>query len=333
MHWEKTITIHLTLRSLVGAILTASTVVNLVIVGAAYGANMLPTTPTATMTTAVVATVVIIPTSAAKTMFTSTPTQLPVETPTNTPGMPPTNTFTPTETATDAPISILCVKRFFWPVYRVQPGDWLITIAAATGTTYHQLMAANCLPNTRIYAGQLLYVPRLPVIITPMLSATPTATQTATSTPTATATDTATPTPTTTNTPTDIPTATPTYTASPTPTASNSPPEVSIRYPADGSRYPYDGRKEPEGWYTIIDLGGSASDAEDDVLDTSSLVWITDRTDIQDSFLGIGFTLNATLYSNSCAGEWHTITLTGRDSQGAAASATIRIFIGESQLC
>ena len=224
MHWEKTITIHLTLRSLVGAILTASTVVNLVIVGAAYGANVLPTTPTitATRTTAVPTTAVVTPASTVNTILTSTLAQAPGSTPTNTPGMTPTDAYTPTQTSTDMPIPYLCVKRFYWPIYRVQPGDWLIKLAAATGTSVRELMLANCLTNSRIYTGQLLYVPRLSV--TPTLSETltasltPTPTATATATPTNTPTATATPSQTATYTPTNTSTATSTYTPSPTST-------------------------------------------------------------------------------------------------------------------
>jgi hypothetical protein len=65
-----------------------------------------------------------------------------------------------------------------WPVYIVQPGDWLLAIARATGSSENQLLLANCLVDSRIYSGQKLYVPRLPV--------TPTV---ATSTPTGTPTD------------------------------------------------------------------------------------------------------------------------------------------------
>ena len=337
MHWEKTITIHLTLRSLVGAILTASTVVNLLIVGAAYGANVLPATPTltATVTTAVSTTAVINPTWTVKAMLTSTLDQIPGSTPTNTPSITPRNTLAPTETSTDVPLSIVCVKRFYWPTYRVQPGDWLSSLAVATGTRVDELMAANCLSNDRIFVGQILHVPRLPVTITPILSATPTATVTATGTATATSTPSATPsqTQTATYTPTNTASITPTDTATPTPTATNSPPKVYILSPTDGSSYKYDGLNQSNGWYTNIELIGSASDAEDDVLSDSSLVWTTDRKEIQDPFLGNGITLKTTLYSNVCSGEWHTITLTGVDSNGAAASETIRVFIGDSQQC
>ena len=223
MHWEKTITLHLTLRSLAGAILTASTVVNLVVVGAAYGANLLPATPTttATVATAVPTTVVVTPASPTQAILTATLTQDPGRAATDTPSNAPTNTSAPTVTATDVTISILCVKKFYWPVYQVKAGEWLWSIATATGTTANEIMAANCLPNSRIFAGQLLYVPRLPLTVTPTPSATATETQTATPTPTGTATPTntpsatATPSQTPTYTPTNTPTYTPTYTALP----------------------------------------------------------------------------------------------------------------------
>jgi FOG: LysM repeat len=251
--------------------------------------------------------------------------------PTNSPRPMPTDTITPTEISTDLPISIICVKSFYWPTYLVQAGDWLSSIAAATGTSVNALMVANCLSNDRIYAGQVLYVPRPPATITAIQSVTSTAMQTPTVTATYTATNSQTPTLTITSTNTF--TVTPTYTSSPPPTATNSPPQVSIRSPSNGSGYPYDGINESNLWYTNVELIGSASDIEDDVLSDSSLAWTTDRNDIQDPFLGNGSTLKTTLYSNVCGGEWHTITFTGVDSKGAVATATIKFFLGESHLC
>jgi hypothetical protein len=340
MHWEKTICIRLTLRRIVGILLATSTMVNLVIVGAAYGAASSPAPPAITpvLTTVTPTNTATLPAPTAKETLISSVTQIPGVSPTNTPGSTPTDTFTPTETSTDVPIPIICVKRFYWPSYLVQAGNSLSFLAAATGTSVNELMVANCLSNNRIFVGQVLYVPRLPATITAILSVTPTATQTPTATATSTAT-TITPTatysqtPTPTFTSTNTFTATPTYTSSPPPTATNSPPQVSIRSPSNGAGYPYDDSNKSYPWYTSIELIGSASDIEDDVLSDSSLVWTTDRNDIQDPFLGNGSTLKTTLYSNVCGGEWHTITFTGVDSNGAVATATIKIFIGESQLC
>ena len=56
-----------------------------------------------------------------------------------------------------------CTPRTDWPVYTVQPGDSLLTIANQTGSTTHELTVANCLSNPNlIIAGTTLYVPRLP---------------------------------------------------------------------------------------------------------------------------------------------------------------------------
>jgi LysM domain len=134
---------------------------------------------------------------------------------TQTLGIIPIDAYTPTPTSTDSPISIVCIKRFYWPSYRVQPGDRLFALALATGSSFAELMAANCLTNDYIYAGQLIYVPRLlNNTITPTLNDTPTFTLTDTPTDTSTPTNTATATPTDTPTvtPTDTPTATPTNT-------------------------------------------------------------------------------------------------------------------------
>ena len=175
------------------------------------------------------------------------PTFLPGEpaipTATQIPGVVPSDTQTPTPTSTDSPLWLVCIKRFYWPTYRVQPGDTLFSLASAAGSSVREVLAANCLTNDRINAGQLLHLPRLPVSITLTLSATSTATQTPIATATASQTSTSTaiasatltnsptatvtPSQTTTTTSTAIPTnpytetpsATPTY--SPTATSTN----------------------------------------------------------------------------------------------------------------
>jgi LysM repeat protein len=68
-----------------------------------------------------------------------------------------------------------------WVRYTVRSGDTLSAIGRLTGATVNQLMAANCLPSTRIITGQKLWVPYLPVP-TP-LSPTPTLPLPPTSTP------------------------------------------------------------------------------------------------------------------------------------------------------
>lgn len=224
MHWEKKICIRLTTRRIIGAILAASTAVNLVIVGAAFqGAAATSTpTPTSVLTTPAFTATFFSPTSTAGEILTQPQTS----------GSTPPELFTATDTPVSSPVWI-CIKKFYWSGYTVQAGDTLFSLATATGSTVKELRQANCLPDDLIYSGQLLYLPRpLIKVFTPTSSATATATATETPTPTSTdtatstATDTPTPTPThtqtatPTNTPTytDTPTATSTYTRTPTPT-------------------------------------------------------------------------------------------------------------------
>jgi LysM repeat protein len=223
MHWEKEIRIRITIRRLVIAVLAASTAANLVIVGVVFGEDSPTTTPTAQF----LSTVTSLPTAAI-----SVPTSLPegpaLSTVTQIPGVIPSDTLTPTPTSTDAPLWIVCIKRFYWPTYPVQPGDTLFSLASAVGSTVRELLSANCLTSDRINAGQLLHLPRLPVGITLTLSATSTATQTTTATATAsqTSTSTATASATMTNSPTATvtPSQTLTNTSTATPTGTNTEP-------------------------------------------------------------------------------------------------------------
>ncbi|MFQ3566948.1 MAG: LysM peptidoglycan-binding domain-containing protein [Aggregatilineales bacterium] len=52
-----------------------------------------------------------------------------------------------------------------WIPYTVEPGDSMGLLAQQTNSTINELAAANCLadPN-QIYVGQVLYLPRPPVI-------------------------------------------------------------------------------------------------------------------------------------------------------------------------
>lgn len=48
-----------------------------------------------------------------------------------------------------------------WVRYSIQPGDTLSALAAASGTTIDDLVAANCIENARsIIAGQIIFLPR-----------------------------------------------------------------------------------------------------------------------------------------------------------------------------
>lgn len=134
--------------------------------------------------------------------------------------VPPLATQEPQPTATRTPIP--CGPYSGWVLYTIRPGDTLYSLADYFNTTVWQLMVANCLPNSNITAGELLWVPNLPTptYVTP---ATPTPTRTPSPTgalPVYTPTDTPTDAPpvTETPTPTDTPTETPTGTPSATPT-------------------------------------------------------------------------------------------------------------------
>ena len=234
MHWEKEIRVRITIRRVVIAVLAASTLANLVIVGAAVGAD----SPAATLTV----TAIPLTTFSNSTVTGSISTSLPGETATaaatEISSTIPADPFMATPTPTDSPIWIVCIKRFYWPTYRVQPGDTLFALALAISSSATELRSANCLTSDRIYPGQLLYVPRLlSDTNTPTETPTPTATQTptdtATPTPTDTATATATPSPTPTDTPTATATPSPTPTDTPTATATQTPTDSPTPTPTD----------------------------------------------------------------------------------------------------
>ena len=226
MHWEKKICIRITLRRIVGTILAASTVVNLVIAGVVFGADSPAPAPTVTwvpVTSLATSTFSTSP-ATAKEASPSASTDIPAVSSTDTPGIAPTDTSTPTQTSIDLPGWTLCIKKFYWPGHRVVYGDTLFSLALATRSTLTELISANCLTSSQIYAGQLLYVPRLPgqpSSPTPTTTGMPTITPTNTDTPT----DTLTPSPT--------PTATPTETPSPTPTPTPSPTDTPVPTPTD----------------------------------------------------------------------------------------------------
>ncbi len=108
---------------------------------------------------------------------------------------------------------------------------------------------------------------------------------------------------------------------------SNYPPSVVISNPDADTSYVFDGYDQKLGLsYKDIFLAGFAADPEDGVLDGSSLIWTTDRTDIsiyKDSIIGGGAAINIRLYLNDCNG--HTITLTATDSAGNVVTATRKI--------
>ncbi len=94
-------------------------------------------------------------------------------------------TATPTTPSTAAPVEMpmptvtACRPRSDWPAYTVQPGDTLSQLAARAGVSMDDLVRANCLTSTDIWAGQLLSVPT--TLATPKPPITPVATSTAVS--------------------------------------------------------------------------------------------------------------------------------------------------------
>ncbi|HZX00520.1 MAG TPA: hypothetical protein VFF10_10690 [Trueperaceae bacterium] len=113
----------------------------------------------------------------------------------------------------------------------------------------------------------------------------------------------------------------------------NQPPTVSITLPAadtdtDDPDFEFDGFDDGrEQWFKDVDLAGVANDPEDGALAGASLAWITDRSDLQTAALGTGTSLTVRLYADSCTGEWHQVSLTATDSDGAARTVVRRIFI------
>jgi LysM repeat protein len=88
--------------------------------------------------------------------LTSMPTYTETQTPTST--LTDTVTSTASFTVTRSPL-----PWTHWLTYIVQSGDTLYSLALDTGTTVEELMPANCLYDNRIYVGQILYLPRLPI--------------------------------------------------------------------------------------------------------------------------------------------------------------------------
>ena len=110
---------------------------------------------------------------------TATNTATATDTPTNTPTPIPTatNTEIPTSTPTEMPTEIptvsvfptseiLCIAPPNWTTYTVQPGDSLIAIANAVGSSVEDLIVANCLkPDQNIAPGMSINVPNAPVAL------------------------------------------------------------------------------------------------------------------------------------------------------------------------
>lgn len=101
-----------------------------------------------------------------------------------------------------------------------------------------------------------------------------------------------------------------------------SPPTGRIVTPAadsgsDDREYVYDGFDEERGmWFKDLWLEAVVRDPEDGVLSGDRLVWRTQRTELQPAILGAGSRVRVRLYSDSCFGTAHVITLEATDSDG-----------------
>jgi hypothetical protein len=86
--------------------------------------------------------------------------------PTLAPTATPEPTSTPLPTATRIPTSApppCVISDPGWPLYTVQRGDTLYSIAQRSGSSIDELSRINCLSDPgNLQAGQQLYVPRLP---------------------------------------------------------------------------------------------------------------------------------------------------------------------------
>lgn len=119
---------------------------------------------------------------------------------------------------------------------------------------------------------------------------------------------------------------------------SSEPPTVTITIPATNPPPPnfydpnvdgYDGYDDALGlWYVDLTVAGSAIDPEEGVLDGESLVWKTNRADLQEEELGTGTNPTIRIYSDSCVGNTHIIRLEARDSDGNVAEDVFELTIG-----
>lgn len=104
------------------------------------------------------------------------PTVIPVTRPTQEASASPVPTIivapSPAAQATSPPPA--CTPRNDWPVYTVQSGDTLYSIAIRSDSTVNAIQAANCLPDPdRLVEGQSLRVPQEPESQEPEPEATP----------------------------------------------------------------------------------------------------------------------------------------------------------------
>lgn len=83
----------------------------------------------------------------------------------------PTKAVTPLSMATQTPSPTtgpgICTMSPGWVIYTIQSGDTLSWLARQTGMTVEEIMEENCLISNTIVTGDLLWLPKLPMTITP----------------------------------------------------------------------------------------------------------------------------------------------------------------------
>ncbi len=122
-------------------------------------------TPTATQTDTPTATST--PSDTATPTNTATATSSPIPRPTdNALGILPTSSLDGRENQNEETVETsdtACGSPADWPVYVVQPGNTLFSIARATGSTVSELRGTNCITDVdNITSGDELFVPQLP---------------------------------------------------------------------------------------------------------------------------------------------------------------------------
>ena len=180
MFRKKRICFKLTSRRVTYMILVLASLANIFIVGFVFNTTSFSLGSTLTITetssqfgfpSIPVTGTFLVPTSTVQEIVTDTlvPTDTPTDrfTPTNTssqtPSLTPTYTVTLTSTPTFTPSMAPCIPQYSWPIYIVQRGDTLYSLALATGSSIYELKLASCLIGDLIYTGQVLYVPHMPI--------------------------------------------------------------------------------------------------------------------------------------------------------------------------
>src|SRR5215216_974825 len=128
----------ITRRRVISAVILVASVLNLIIVGAAFDVTFPEAAPTATASpTLDIITMTVgasTATEGSPPPITLVPTDTPAQTATFTPTDTPTATATSTPISTDTPTptATVCTPYYWWPIYIVQPSDTLYSIALKT---------------------------------------------------------------------------------------------------------------------------------------------------------------------------------------------------------